>query len=240
MGPAAPRLGGRRPRRRLCFPPPVEGCPGPAFIILLLLIPGLDHRPDCFVFPCGPDALVLTSHRRSADLPKGWSAIENDVQSILTPGVVGREGPSRKRGRWEQHDVPMKRLVAQGGMTSSFAHPSIRFRDSSIWDAAGSTAATSICSRLKVSLRPPMYRVWRPRLSRTLPRPRNRQLGRANGLSLVSRSLTGCAEFSDTNFCSAMESRTASTAIRIKPRVGRSTVRYCWAWRHSATAGWAL
>jgi hypothetical protein len=57
IGPPAPLLGGRRPRRRLCFPPPAEGCPGPAFIFFsceaLKLIPGLDHRPDCFVFPCG-------------------------------------------------------------------------------------------------------------------------------------------------------------------------------------------
>jgi hypothetical protein len=66
MGPPAPRLGGRRPRRRLCLPPPAEECPGPAFIFFLLLILGVDprslspkpilglgHRPVCFVFPCG-------------------------------------------------------------------------------------------------------------------------------------------------------------------------------------------
>jgi len=32
IGPPAPRFGGRLPRRRLCLPPPGEGCPGPAFI----------------------------------------------------------------------------------------------------------------------------------------------------------------------------------------------------------------
>src|SRR2546427_6335198 len=33
-----PRLGGRRPRRRLFLPPPPEGRPGPAFIIVLVCI----------------------------------------------------------------------------------------------------------------------------------------------------------------------------------------------------------
>ena len=50
IGPPAPRLCGRRPRRRLCFPPPEEECPGPAFIFFLLLsfrskIPEVKSRP---------------------------------------------------------------------------------------------------------------------------------------------------------------------------------------------------
>src|SRR5271166_1368320 len=57
IGPPAPRLGGRRPRRRLCFPPPAEECPGPAFISFLLLIFEVKPRPGSqarlLFFPCG-------------------------------------------------------------------------------------------------------------------------------------------------------------------------------------------
>src|ERR1700690_1044423 len=79
MGPPAPRLGGRRPRRRLCFPPPAEECPGPAFIFLL--VPGLDRRPVCLVFPCG-------RHAQGAE----HSAVQ--CAARYTSVVTGRPNPT--------------------------------------------------------------------------------------------------------------------------------------------------
>src|SRR5271157_5700556 len=119
MGPPAPRLGGRRPRRRLCFPPPAEGCPGPAFIFFLFLIPGLDHRPDCFVFPCGrrvqgvaqraAHCAWLTANRLPADpTPHRLGAIRERCSTIFNLGAwsfAWRERPAWKHGPWEHLDV---------------------------------------------------------------------------------------------------------------------------------------
>lgn len=133
IGPPAPRLGGRRPRRRLCFPPPAEGCPGPAFIFLL--IPGLDHRPDCFVFPCslhagaaGGTMAIGRAHPNAAGLRS-----RANLKTVLAPGVcLGAKGQPESVAVGNIMMLLMKWSAAQGGSVSSFAH--------------ASTAVSGLCS----------------------------------------------------------------------------------------------
>src|SRR5436309_3132678 len=58
-----PRLGGRRPRRRLFLPPPPEGLPGPTFILFSLYSPALSPFEGAFVLlPRYDRSLGGTSH----------------------------------------------------------------------------------------------------------------------------------------------------------------------------------
>ena len=122
MGPpAAPRLGGRRPRRRLCFPPPPEGCRGPAFIFLFILtwLPGL---------------IVSSSPRLAHAVGAGCCASSNDKAHAKTLGCY-RERYSNRLGALELCAkgqprsvavgnilmLPTKASDAQGGNIHSFA-----------------------------------------------------------------------------------------------------------------------
>src|SRR5271167_5169297 len=90
IGPPAPRLGGRRPRRRLCLPPPWEERPGPAgpaFIFFLWLncefqylnliyelvarsVSGRNRRPDLFrLSPTGRKLKVWLNTQPHTGLP---------------------------------------------------------------------------------------------------------------------------------------------------------------------------
>ena len=137
MGPPAPRLGGRRPRRRLCFPPPPEGCPDPAFIYFLLLIPGPNLRPDCFVFPAACIVRAwLSAQKLSAELsPK---RLDCDQERILKASwrleFVGAKGQPESVAVGNTLMLLMKPSAAQGGSTGNFAHLStvvtVRFSSS--------------------------------------------------------------------------------------------------------------
>src|SRR5271156_4459274 len=91
IGPPAPRLGGRLPRRRLCFPPPAEERPGPAFIFFscstLKLIPAWITGLICFVFHLRSPVTCINawlSHNSYAvdqnPTSAGWYS--NDIQTI--------------------------------------------------------------------------------------------------------------------------------------------------------------
>src|SRR6266478_2263186 len=121
MGPpAGPRLGGRRPRRRLFFPPPPEGCRGPAFIFLFILtwLPGL---------------IVSSSPRLRHAVGVGGYALTNgraqQTTELLSRTYSNCLGALELCAKGQPGSVavgnilmlPMKASAAQGGNVRSFA-----------------------------------------------------------------------------------------------------------------------
>src|ERR1700693_1589005 len=95
-----------------------------------MLVPGLDHRPDCFVFPRGQLASrhskrvaqrVVTTHGhytlslhvgyRQTKPHIGWMLLENFYLNYRCSNCLGawslvwRERPAWKQGHWEHLDV---------------------------------------------------------------------------------------------------------------------------------------
>src|SRR5438128_9391725 len=105
--PCPPRLGGRRPRRRLFLPPPPEGRPGPAFILFSCV--------SCIQSARKADANLLSllaalwmvpcaTHNQLARKPQfKWNS-RLKIFVRYAPGASGRGGPAREHGRWEQED----------------------------------------------------------------------------------------------------------------------------------------
>src|ERR1035437_151084 len=103
---------------------------GSCIHIFLLLIPGLDHRPDCFVFPCGRQVKVwrnawpLHPGYRQTKPHIGWMLFENDVQTILLSWRLEfcwRERPAWKHGHWEHLDVTHETADCARGETLKFS-----------------------------------------------------------------------------------------------------------------------
>jgi hypothetical protein len=133
MGPLAPRRGGRRPRRRLCFPPPAEGCPGPAFIGFLLLVFEANSRhgiagPVVSCFTLGRLVQVCaTAHQLPADQhPTSAGCYSRTMFKLFqfwAPGVLLARTASLEA--WPLGTILMllmKPPTAQGGSTLSFPH----------------------------------------------------------------------------------------------------------------------
>ena len=98
---------------------------GSCIHIFLLLIPGLDPRPDCFVFPAtctvgaagGTVAIGRTSPKR----------LDCDQERIFRPFwrlefVLGAKGQPESVAVGNIMMLLMKRSAAQGGSAVSFAH----------------------------------------------------------------------------------------------------------------------
>src|SRR5215471_13307524 len=117
IGPPAPRLGGRRPRRRLCFPPPAEGCPGPAFIVFYLSpawIAGLIATLS--LAPCAHHATAI-----GRLYPKRLDCYRERCSNHLgVRSFIGREGPNWNVAVGNKMMLPVKWSAAQGVRTMQF------------------------------------------------------------------------------------------------------------------------
>src|SRR5712692_111440 len=114
-----PRLGGRRPRRRLFLPPPPEGCPGPTFIFFSFVVlssvrpKGGSISMPLYDRPAG-DASCRAPARSVRRNPVRLELTRECSVSVLAPGASGRGGPAREHGRWK-HD----HVTAHGGGNAS-------------------------------------------------------------------------------------------------------------------------
>src|SRR2546430_2801223 len=103
--PCPPRLGGRRPRRRLFLPPPPEGRPGPVFILFSCV--------SCIQSARKADANLLSllaalwmvpcaTHNQLARKPQfKWNS-RLTISVRYAPEASERVVPAREHGRWEQ------------------------------------------------------------------------------------------------------------------------------------------